>query len=129
MKRILAMILALVLCLGLCACGESQPTEEEVKSAIIKDCLYGTIENDYGHDCYTINFSNNNEATVLWEQSAGYVMDSHTYKGTYEIKKDQIIISDGGMDFFIDYTFQNGQISMTLKVSAGDIPLIVRDFM
>ena len=120
MKRILAMILALVLCLGLCACGESQPTEEEVKDAIIQNDWIGSTVNEEGYETkFRVTFMNNYDAK-LYRKYLGSGFD-YTWEGTYEITDDQIIISDSlnDVDFFIDYTYEDGEIYLTLNDRGG----------
>lgn len=122
MKRVLLLILVLALCLGLCACG---PSEEEVKDAIIKETWLGHGETEYSKITYLVNFSNSNWATIdCYYSSTG---TSNYWEGTYEIRNDQIIVSDSdsGRDFFIDYTYSSGEISMTLNDGDRRVPLSV----
>ena len=132
MKRILAMILALVLCLGLCACGGSEevvtkPSKEDIKDAIIHDTWVASLEEDGIVEEYTVKFLNNYEAketSYYYYTDSGFSL-SHTREGTYEITDDQIIISDSKnkVDIFIDYTYENGEISMIYIHLDKRIPL------
>jgi len=121
MKRMLAAILALMLCLGLCACGEYEPTEEEVKSAIIQNDWVATVDAGEGEVTeFRVMFLNNYEASLTrYYSGSGF---EYTWEGTYEITDSQIIITDSlnEIDFFIDYTYySSGEISLTLNDRGG----------
>lgn len=123
MKRAISILLVLVICLSLCACGVSK---DRVRDDIIDKRWRGSIKPDsQGHE-YIIRFSYASTASVHWYTwtDVGFSY-SDDWEGPYTIERDRIIISDGGKDFFIYYTYRNGEINLTLKEDGKEIPLEV----
>jgi hypothetical protein len=110
MKRIVSLLLVLVLCLGLCACGHS---EEDAKKAIVQNSWIGSFGSEGQKTEFAVTFLNNNEAWIKVNYPTGF---EYTWEGSYEVTDNQIVVSDtrNKVDIFVDYTFNGNKISLTL---------------
>jgi len=136
MKRALSILLALIVTLSLCACGQS---EEDVKKELIKNVWSNTevveeTHEDYWTTTYYVteyNFSNS--GTVSYYYSVDLYFNSWSYNdnenittekktGTYTIEDGEIIISfDDGQDVFLNYTYENEELVLTQETYDGEI--------
>ena len=123
MKKAISILLVLVLCFGLCACGVSK---DKVKDDIIGNRWRGSIKPDtQGHE-YIISFSYAGTASVHWFTWTDVGFNySEDWEGPYTIENNRIIISDGGKDFIINYSYNGGEIKLILKEDGKEIPLEV----
>lgn len=101
MKKIVAMMLALAMCLSLCACGGNPYAE-------VEEALQGewTYTHRYGDSVYTFN-----DGTVVCKGNTLGV--EHTSAGTYEIGDHAIHITyENGIEAVFEYIYENGELSL-----------------
>ena len=132
MKRAISILLVLIICLSMCACGVSK---DQVRDDIIDKRWYGSIDayDGAGWISYNVRFSYAYTATVEWTSGVDGIYDVNGYipgttsslrwEGPYTIENNRIIVSDGGKDIIIYYTYENGEIDLTVKNDEGNVPL------
>lgn len=137
MKKFLTLLLATIMCVSLCACGENtvtgksdeeknQTTENayaEVEEALLgdwghcrifyADSEHSTIDLDYSM-VIVYQFREDGNCTKMSYKlySDGRVKEGFSYSGTYEIKENEIIYkkTDGDGEQAFEYTFEDGTL-------------------
>ena len=110
MKKALSLLLALVLCLGLCACGNS---EGKIKEALTKGEWYSDRESDNGYNRtynYNIRFYEDGSYKLTyishtynwaWQQSP----ETKTETGTWSIDGKAVTLTSNGAGNVVKLTY------------------------
>ena len=129
MKKTISLLLALVLCMSLCACGgggdagieTTEKSYEEVRAALVGE--WGMLYFDDSAAATVYEFREN--GTGNWFRYDLYstnkkIKDVHSWAMTYEITDSQIIchwtsVSGDAKQTIFDYTFENGTLRIVIN--------------
>lgn len=99
MKKTLSLFLALVMCLSLCACGDTAAIEKALQGKWEPENVSGGV--------YTFNDGHFSCETVISGLSLG------PKEGSYKISGNVIkLIYDNGVDAELEFTYKNGTLSI-----------------
>lgn len=120
MRKVFSLLLVLVICLGMCTCGNSA---EEVKENLVDGSWVQESTQDDGSSRRTYTFSYDGTFHDFFRRLDVTVNINRT--GTYVIKSDKIILcyNDHPSDEYIYYTYTNGQLVLYREVNGEKIPL------
>ena len=122
MKKIMAIVLLLCMCIGLCACGSSAgQSTAGGQGAVMKELEIGTWTRNFnalGLSCSeSFNFKNQGEYTSTLLMAGSVTADY----GTYVISDTTITITNkSGEVRSIHYTFESGYLNLTMIGDAGE---------
>ena len=128
MKKAISLLLVLVMCLALCACGSKEKVKKEL---IQKPWSYEEYEYDSSFKTLEVtsyNFSNS--GTVGYYHSVDCYFSfgglsniaKEKKNGTYTIEKNEIIISyDDGNDTILKYEYNNGELKIYQELFDGTV--------
>lgn len=113
MKKFLLILLALTMCVSLCACGDSKDAKEIASGiAEIKDCRIEVSKVVFsgGRAIAYINFTNNSDKSV----SLSYYAKVKAFQNGVELNDSIYISEDENIRYDIDDTITSGN---TIKVA------------
>ncbi len=113
MKKLLFILLALTMCISVCACGGSKDAEEIAAGiAEIKDCRIEISKVVFSEDraIAYINFTNNSDKSV----SLSYYANVKAFQNGVELNDSIYIAEDENIKYDIDDTITSGN---TIKVA------------
>ena len=97
MKKLTALVLAFVMCIGLCACSQTGSVDKKLR---------GTWE-DFNGTVYTF------EAGRFTCEVSVFGLSLGTEEGDYEITERAIILYyDNGLDSTLEYTYEKGELTI-----------------
>ena len=104
MKKAFSLLLVFVLLFSVVGCGESGPTEEEIKDELVgKWCLTsndGTLNRTMGWIFYEDGIA------------CSYVVEPASY-GKYEIREDRVYLTyDNGASTYFEFAFEDGEFKL-----------------
>ncbi len=128
MKKAISLILALVLCLSLCACGgsvvssEKQPiTQPKTMEEVLTERPWRSTFVLDGATCHKIIIFNNDGTCDFTIDFGGSVSDYTTTNYTIE---DSYIVMGGSTKIL--YTFNNGTLKLNIALSSGETEELVQ---
>lgn len=104
MKKIAPLALMLIVCIFLTACGDAKKVEAEIKG--------NTFVCDEEYFYTSITFKGDGTYVEEFYRITGY----DVYTGTYEVKKDAIVITDTNgevSEFAYTYNKDTGRVKLT----------------
>ena len=132
MKKALSLILVLVMCLSLCACGGEKKVKKELiqRPWSYEEMVKTTYEDGSSistREVTEYNFSNSGTVGYYHSVDCYYIggqsnISKEKKNGTYTIEKDEIIISyDDGKDTILKYEYNNGELKIYQKLFDGTV--------
>lgn len=110
MKKAFSIILAVILAIGLCACGNNK-TEKIAEKLQFGAWRSEEPAGDYGTLIYTFTFLENGECQRQFRFTGKDI--SGTEKGTYSIEEDTIIVTlPGDFTITLGYNMSDGELSL-----------------
>ena len=110
MKKVLALALGLVFCLGLTACSDDEPMEKKIKGTWE---VYMRVNTEYWGHGSTFTFAKDGTCTIY---VAG---DPHTLEGTYTVDGDKLDIQLTTVDPVKDEVIYNNSMVGTWTIHEG----------
>ena len=124
MKKVLSLILVLVMCLSLCACGTNPA---EVKTDLVKGKWSGYLSftsNFFGVECYGY-FDFHEDGTVDYSHMRGDDRWEPANGATYQIRDGEILLTCKGWgDDTIErikYEYKNGELRLTFMDGTSEV--------
>lgn len=118
MKKLIALLMALVMCLSLCACGigtknGKEAIKNELNGVYMTAWPYDHYASDVGQHCHMTYVFGNDYIHSYWVNDEAPDKNSKR-SGTYQIKGKEIILQydDGGAHSFA-YSYQDGVLDLS----------------